>query len=100
MRSRYSAYALGLVDYILLTTHPAGPKHQSDEARWRAEAQWFADHTRFKSLSVISVESGDEVGFVTFHAELEQDGQDASFGERSRFEKLEGRWLYHSGDRI
>ena len=39
MRSRYSAYALGLVDYIIDTTLPAGPHWQADRSAWASELQ-------------------------------------------------------------
>ena len=39
---------------------------------------------------------GDE-GRVRFFAHLERQGQDTSFGEASRFRRVQGRWLYHSG---
>lgn len=96
MRSRYAAYALGEVDYILDTTHPAGPLFRSDREAWRRDVAEFCEHTCFAGLRVISAPTvrGD-VGWVTFTASLSQAGHDASLHERSRFERLAGRWLYH-----
>ena len=61
MRSRYSAFALGLVDYILNTTHPDKPEQGSFES-----IKHFCDITDFKGLEILSAE-GDQ---VIFHAQL------------------------------
>ena len=96
MRSRFAAYASGLAEYILDTTAP-GPQAQDDRRAWLESVRTFSRNTRFIRLKVTeSVEDGDE-GFVTFFATLEQAGRDVSFGERSRFVRVDGRWLYHSG---
>ena len=96
MRSRYCAYALGLVDYIIATTDPAGPQWRSDRVSWQAEIETFCRITRFEGLEILAAE-GDE---VTFRAHLTRGGQDTGFSERSRFVEREGRWLYHSGQPI
>jgi SEC-C motif domain protein len=90
MRSRYSAYALHKVEYIMQTTHPDSPHFESDRVRWHQELELFCQQTRFANLSVQNVE-GDT---VTFRAMLFQGAQDVSFTERSLFRQLDGRWLY------
>ena len=94
MRSRYSAYAKGLVEYIIETTDPAGPIYQANHSQWRRELQQFCNSTEFVGLSIEKVE--DE--FVTFEARLIVDGQFAPMVERSRFARPNERWLYHSGE--
>lgn len=97
MRSRYAAYALGEVDYVIATTDSSGPQFQPDTTRWRAEVEAFCRGTEFVGLRVLEAgEEGDE-GHVSFVASLRQAGQDASLRERSRFRRKGGRWLYHSG---
>ena len=97
MRSRYAAYALGQVDYVLKTTHPDGPHHGRYGQREQVEA--FCRDTSFDGLTVLeSSEQGDR-GYVSFRAALTQRGADASFGEKSLFFRVDGRWLYHSGER-
>jgi SEC-C motif-containing protein len=92
MRSRYAAYAKGLVDYVVQTGDPP----QDPEG-----VRLFCAHTRFVGLRITEhVDSEHGPGFVTFAATLVQDGQDASFSERSRFEKRDGRWVYVDGERI
>lgn len=96
MRSRFSAYALGLVDHIVATTDPSGPQWGADEAAWRADIQRFCDGTRFAGLQILRAE-GDE---VAFEATLVQQGEEAPLRERSRFRSVDGRWMYWGGVRI
>jgi SEC-C motif domain protein len=98
MRSRYSAYAVGAVDYLIATTDPAGPQFRPDRAAWAEEIAQFCRHTRFEKLTVEHASSHDDQGEVHFVAKLSRAGEDVSFAERSRFSRVEGRWLYHSGD--
>ncbi len=98
MRSRYSAYALGNVRYIIATTHPASPLQQTDQAAWRQELRQFCQQTTFLSLRIVAddehVARAGEWATVTFRAGLIQGGQDASYTEQSLFERVAGRWLY------
>ena len=98
MRSRYSAYALGKVDYILATTHPAGPHH--GRSGQREEVERFCREVDFRGLRVLEAREDGDRGEVAFFATLDRGGQDVSFGERSVFFKVGGRWLYHSGSPI
>lgn len=91
MRSRFSAYATGLVDYIIDTTDPDGPQWVQDRAAWAVQISAFSTATRFAGLRI---EHADE-DTVRFHATLEQGGKDASFSEHSQFVHRDGRWLYH-----
>ena len=98
MRSRFSAYALGLVDYVLQTTHPDGPHHGRYGQREEVEA--FCANTDFEGLEIVAASAEGDRGEVTFKATLRQGSRDASFGERSQFFKVDSRWLYHSGERL
>ncbi len=97
MRSRYSAYALGLIDYIIQTTHPLHRDWSRNREEWKNDLQLFSQQTNFQGLEILNFQDGDTVAFVTFKAHLSQHGVDATFTERSRFEKHENRWLYISG---
>ena len=101
MRSRYSAYALGEVDYLIATTHPDFRAGLSRESLLEHHQQ-----TRWLGLSVLDTTAGnadDPIGTVHFSArfaELEQ-GRCSSFGslqENSNFIQLEQRWYYCDGD--
>lgn len=98
MRSRFSAYASGLANYIIDTTHPDNTQYLKDHKLWKKQIEDFCHQTQFLGLEILEEVVGDKVSFVTFTAKLKQNGQDASFTERSRFEKVGGRWLYHSGE--
>ena len=99
MRSRWSAYCIGEVDYIISTTDSEGPQFQADAARWGAEIREFSGATRFEKLELREVGPvvAGEPAEVLFFAKLSRGGEDVSFVERSRFVRREGRWLYHSG---
>ena len=94
MRSRYSAYALGLVEYILATTHPHNPDASIALSDWQKAIRDFAESTYFRGLKIIEFRDGEEEAFVTFEATL----SDGIMKEKSRFLKTEGRWLYESGE--
>ena len=98
MRSRYSAYALGLVDYILATTHPEHPLWQEEKEKTRKSIAGFGQNTIFEGLMILeNLPVSDKESYVTFKAILKQDGRAASFTEKSLFIKENGRWLYASG---
>lgn len=94
MRSRYSAYACNLPDYIVETTHPEHSDFNKDRNAWKKQIQQFSNHTKFLNLIIVDfVEEGD-IAYVTFTAQLNQNGHDASFTEKSLFKKHNQRWLY------
>ena len=97
MRSRFCAFAMGDVPYLLRTTTPDGPAWDPDPA-WPDQLATYIARTRFRDLRVIDAPAPDgDVGFVTFAATLEQAGQQVVQRERSRFVRADGRWTYHSG---
>ncbi len=98
MRSRYCAYALGLTDYIMDTTHPNHAEFSTDRARWKADLETFSKHTRFDRLKILEFNDGEQTATVKFTAFLRQADNDASFTENSSFEKIDGKWFYKSGE--
>jgi SEC-C motif-containing protein len=94
MRSRYSAYALGLAEYIMATTHPNNPDCTEDTKMWRQSILSFSESTRFLRLTINEFIDGEGEAFVTFEAIL--DG--GILKEKSRFIKEGGKWLYESGE--
>jgi SEC-C motif-containing protein len=98
MRSRYSAYALGLTDYIIHTTHPKNPSSSLPFDRWKQEILAFSKNTLFEGLTIGECVDGKDDAFVTFFALLRQGDTDVSFVEKSHFEKVNGQWLYVDGD--
>jgi SEC-C motif-containing protein len=95
MRSRYSAFALALPDY-LQATHDVPATKQG-----RRELEAAARSVTWLGLVVHRAEAGgpgDEEGFVEFTARS-RDGEGVlELHERSRFRRKAGRWLYVDGD--
>ena len=89
MRSRYSAYALGLLEYLQATWHASTRPADltlDPAAKWlglevRASRQIDPDHA--------------EVEFV---ARFREAGRAVRLHERSRFVREGGRWYYLDGD--
>ena len=103
MRSRYSAYALGryfpdLADYIIKTTHPKNKHYEKNKAEWKKQILKFSQETQFLKLDVLEFHEDKNFATVTFRAHLMQNYKDASFTEKSAFEKLNNEWLYLSGE--
>jgi peptide deformylase len=97
MRSRYSAYVLNLPDYIIATTHPASPQYTDNFFHWKRSIAQFSKTSVFQKLDILDFKERGHLATVTFTAHLLQDGQDATFTERSFFEKKDQRWLYLGG---
>ncbi len=97
MRSRYSAYALGKTDYILHTTHPDHPDQKIPIEQKRRDIEAFSKGTQFIDLKIMEFKEEGGRATVTFYAQLEQKGVDASFQEKSLFALDQGKWKYLSG---
>ncbi len=89
MRSRYSAFVLGLTDYLIDSWHPSTrpPTLELEpDIKWlglevRAQAQQDEDHAT-----------------VEFVARSRVAGRGQRLHERSRFVRENGRWYYVDGD--
>lgn len=94
MRSRYAAYAMGLVAHLQRTTHADSPHRQDDLAAWGEELATFCRKTRFVGLRILDTSGDEHEALVRFHAELAQGDRDVSFEEHSRFLRVDGHWQY------
>jgi len=87
MRSRYSAFVNGNVDYLRRSWHPAtcpATIHLDPQQRWLG-------------LKVTDVEGGGEAdsdGEVAFVARYKISGRGHRLEERSSFTRLGDRWVY------
>ncbi|MGA1931881.1 YchJ family protein [Arcobacter sp. YIC-464] len=97
MKSRYTAYVVGDSKYIIKTTHPSNNEYTEDTSSWSSSIKEFSLNSEFTGLVILDFIEGEEESFVTFNALIKQNGQDASFVEKSKFLKVDGKWLYHSG---
>jgi len=93
MRSRYSAYVLGLEDYLLNTWHP-NTRPQALKLK-QDKTQWLGlEVLRFEP----SIESNDEQAIVEFVARYKINDRAGKIHEISRFKRIANRWLYVDGD--
>lgn len=97
MRSRFTAYAIGDAGYIIATTHPASPHAEPERATWAEGIREFSAQVKFLGLEVELTETSGDTAVVQFLAKLDRAGVDASFRERSLFQRVGGRWLYREG---
>jgi len=101
MRSRYSAFARGLGDYLIATLSADHPDRQStqtgDQQALRLALSRAKDTQRFLGLQILSTHVEGDQGEVVFVARIFERGVDKSFTERSSFVKEDGAWRYASG---
>lgn len=96
MRSRYTAYVVGDIDYLLATHDPETVAETDREGleQWSRSAVWHG-------LVILATERGaadDDEGVVEFAAKYSSEGVMRTHSERSRFRKRRGRWLYVDGE--
>jgi SEC-C motif-containing protein len=92
MRSRYTAYYRGELEYLLKTLHP--DKHRPGEMQ---ELAATLGETRWLSLSILETrdgQPGDLTGVVEFEARYQAPEGVGTLRERSRFVREHGKWLY------
>ena len=86
MRSRYSAYVVGLIDYLLATWHPSTSPGELE----LSPVKWIG-------LEVRHAEASGDAGVVEFVARCRVNGRAQRMHETSRFVRQEGRWYYIDG---
>jgi SEC-C motif domain protein len=87
MRSRYSAFAVGDIGYLLSTWHPAS----------RPPALGLDPAIQWTRLAVLETQDGglfDAAGTVQFRAVYTRDSKRGVLAETSRFVREDGRWSY------
>lgn len=94
MRSRYSAFALNLPEYIIATTHPDHKDNLMNKEEWKKKFSDFSKMTHFHRLEIINFQNGNDEAFVTFIAHMSQDEHPMQLHEKSRFLKVGPQWLY------
>lgn len=95
MRSRYCAYVVGQIDYLVGTTLPAV----------RTTDLWINYESTYKTiqwigLEVVATSQGgvaDKTGKVEFKASYIQEGDRSIHHEVSRFRRSGGKWYYMDG---
>jgi SEC-C motif-containing protein len=107
MRSRYSAFVLGLADYLRATWHPSTRPPTLD---LEAGTHWLGLEVRAsRLLDDHCANAGSEgahdahnlaKGEVEFVARSRVAGKGQRLHERSRFLREDGRWWYVDGDML
>ena len=93
MRSRYRAFVVGDVPYLLRTWHPAtrpGSIQLDPDQRWTG-------------LAVLATDAGgpeDSKGVVEFRASYAVRGEPGALHEISRFFRVDGGWVYVRGKQL
>ncbi len=95
MRSRYSAFAKNVVEYIVETHHEStrSDVNASEIKEWAENSEW-------KGLEIVRTEKGledDEEGLVEFKAHYVTDKQPVAHHELSTFKKVDGKWFFFDG---
>jgi SEC-C motif-containing protein len=91
MRSRYSAYVLGLQDYLQATWHP--------DTRPGSLGLDGTPHPQWLGLAVKAYTPLDAShATVEFVARYKLNGRAFKLHETSRFDRVDGRWLYVDGE--
>jgi SEC-C motif-containing protein len=91
MRSRYSAFVLGDVPYLLATWHSS---QRPAELKLETGGQWLGLEIKQHRVT------GADTAEVEFVARFRVNGKAVRQRERSRFVREEGRWLYWDGDAL
>ncbi len=86
MRSRYSAYVLGLINYLLATWHPS-----------TSPGDLELQPVKWLGLDVRHAEEAGDAGVVEFVARCKVGGRAERMHEVSRFVRENGRWFYIDG---
>lgn len=93
MRARYSAYAVGNLDYVWQTWHPrTRPATLTPDGR----LTW----TGLQVLDTVGGQAQDQSGEVEFRAHYRSEDRTGSLHERSRFSVRARRWFYVDGDLV
>jgi SEC-C motif-containing protein len=91
MRSRYSAYVLGLETYLLESWHPETRPALLDLAH-DTQTKWLG--LQVKRTQQIS----ETEALVEFVARYKVGGKAQRLHETSRFFRIDGRWYYRDGE--
>ncbi len=95
MRSRYSAYVLADISYLMNSHHPdtRPTKERKSIEQWTKSVSWIR-------LEIISKKDGqptDKEGYVEFKALFMENGNMECIFENSYFVKEKNQWYYKSG---
>ncbi|MCI6952493.1 MAG: YchJ family protein [Candidatus Treponema excrementipullorum] len=97
MRARYSAYEKHEIDFIVESCESTGTEKDIDydaTKAWSEESNWYG-------LKILRTEKGgenDTEGVVEFEATYSRKGLKDVHHETGYFKKIDGKWLYSTGN--
>ncbi len=104
IRARYTAYAIGEVDFLWKTTHPANEAVEGKtEAEYKQETLAYCSRVDFTGLTVHETQPADDQGISrgTLTARFKVGDQpEDSFTEISEFIQVDGRLVYLRGTEV
>ncbi len=92
MRSRYTAFTLGMGDFLLKSHHSTTrpTKNIAEIIKWAKSVEWLF-------LEVLNVKDGgrnDLVGYIEFKAHFTENKKKSFIHEKSKFIRENGDWVY------
>lgn len=98
MRSRYVAFTLANVDYLMLSHHSSSRpnKERKSISKWAKSVKWIG-------LNILNCQDGQQTdirGTVEFKALFVEDGILSHIHEKSLFQLENGKWVYVSGQML
>lgn len=95
MRSRYVAFTMANVDYLMRSHHSKTRliKERQRIRQWARSVQWMG----LVILNTQSGEAADNAGYVEFRALYMEEGQMREIHEKSLFQRENQLWVYVSG---
>lgn len=94
MRSRYTAFVVNDVDWIMDSHHPdtVDEVDRDEVTQWASGSEWLGLRIRDTDAGL----EDDDEGFVAFRARYKVQGQQVDHVERARFARDGGEWRFHS----
>ena len=95
MRARYSAYAVGNVEFLYASSGPEARSEFDEKTTrdWSTSAKWHG----LEVLSTVRGGNDDEEGEVAFVARYSANGQQCEHREHSYFKRIDGEWRFIDG---
>ena len=93
MRSRFSAFAVGDAAYLLRSWHPST---RPSDLELDADVEW----RRLQIVDSVDGGADDAEGVVEFRASFRSPDGVGLMRERSRFARVDGRWVYVDGEQL
>lgn len=92
LRARYTAFALGYIDFIV-STHHSRTRHEVK----REEIEDWSKNSQWLGLKIVEKEAGnekDQTGTIIFGAKYQSEGETHDHWEKSFFEKENNEWRF------